>query len=99
MSSTFFNLGATWRWVANATPRPLYFRESNPVPNVQEAGCAPGPVWRVAENFASTSIRSPACPPRKESRNRLRHPGHHQSQYDFKSAEEKILKIAEVDIR
>ena len=22
-----FNLGATWGWVANATSRPLYFRE------------------------------------------------------------------------
>jgi hypothetical protein len=24
---SFFNLGARWRWVVNATPRPLYFRE------------------------------------------------------------------------
>jgi hypothetical protein len=85
------------RWVTNATSRPLYFRESNPLPNVQKAGWAP--VWRDAENFASTSIRSLDRPPRKELRNRLRYPSHHQSQYDFKSVEEKILKIAEVDVR
>jgi len=30
----FFNLGARWGWVVNATPRPL----EDPVPIVQEAG-------------------------------------------------------------
>jgi hypothetical protein len=30
----FFNFGARWEWVANATPRPLYTRERNPVPIV-----------------------------------------------------------------
>ena len=28
------NLGARWEWVANATPRPLYRREIDPVPIV-----------------------------------------------------------------
>jgi hypothetical protein len=41
---SFFNLGARWGWVVNATPRPLYARERDPVPIVQEAGWAPGPV-------------------------------------------------------
>jgi hypothetical protein len=85
--------------MANDTPRLFYFRESNSVPNVQKVGWAPVPVWRDAENFASTSIRSPDRPPCKESRNRLRYPGHHQPQEDFKNVEEKILKIPEVDIR
>jgi len=31
----------------------------NPVPIVQGARCAPGPVWTGAENFAHTGIRSP----------------------------------------
>jgi hypothetical protein len=31
---SFFNLGAGWGWVVNATPRPLYPRERNPVPTV-----------------------------------------------------------------
>ena len=36
----------------------------DPVPIVQEAGWAPGPVWTGAENLAPTGIRSsdrPAC--------------------------------------
>ena len=34
----------------------------NPVPIVQEAGWAPGPVWTGAENLASTGIRFPERP-------------------------------------
>jgi len=49
-------------WVVNATPRPLYPRERETVPNVQEAGCAPGPVWTGAENLAPTGIQTPDCP-------------------------------------
>jgi hypothetical protein len=48
----FFNLGARW-WVVNATPRSLYPRERDPVPIVEGAGWAPGPVRTVAENLAS----------------------------------------------
>jgi hypothetical protein len=32
----FFNLGARWRWVVNATPRPIYSRETDPISIVQE---------------------------------------------------------------
>ena len=39
------------RWVVNATPRPLYPRDRNPVPIVQD-GWDPGPVWTGAENLA-----------------------------------------------
>ena len=39
---TFFNLGDRWGWVVNATPRPLYPRERDPVAVVQEAGWVPG---------------------------------------------------------
>jgi hypothetical protein len=35
-----------------------------PVPIVQEAGWAPGPVWTGAENLASTATRSPGRPAR-----------------------------------
>jgi hypothetical protein len=35
-------------WVVNATPQPLYPREEDPVPIVQEAGRVPGPVWTGA---------------------------------------------------
>jgi hypothetical protein len=39
-------------WVVSATPRPLYRRERNTVPIVQEAGWAPEPVWKGADNPA-----------------------------------------------
>jgi hypothetical protein len=39
-------------------PRPLSTPGKNPVPIVQEAGLAPGPVWTGAENLASTGFRS-----------------------------------------
>ena len=44
----------------------------DPVPIVQEAGWAPGPVWTGAENLAPpTGIRFPDRPARSESLYRL----------------------------
>jgi hypothetical protein len=50
-----------------STPRPgpLYPREREPVPIVQETGWTPGPVWTRAENLAPTGIRSPDRPVRR----------------------------------
>jgi hypothetical protein len=46
-------------------PAALYPRE-DPVPIVQEAGWAPGPVWTGAENLAHTGFRPPDRPARTE---------------------------------
>jgi hypothetical protein len=62
LSLLFFNLGTRWGWVVNATPRPLYPRERDPVPIVQDAGWAPGPVWKGAKNLVPIGIRSPDRP-------------------------------------
>ena len=62
-------------WVVNAMPRPIYSRERDPVPTVQEVGWAPGPVWTGAVNLAPTGIRSPDLPTRSESLYRLCYPG------------------------
>ena len=35
----------------SVTPRPLFTSGKDPVPIVQEAGWAPGPVWTGAENL------------------------------------------------
>ena len=43
----------------------------HPVPSVQEAVWAPGPVWTVAENLAPTGIRFLERPTRSESQYRL----------------------------
>ena len=47
----------------------------DPVPSVQEAGWALGPVWTGAENLAPTGIRSPDRPARSESLYRLSYRG------------------------
>jgi hypothetical protein len=43
------NFGARLWWVVNAAPQPHYPRERVPVPIVQEAGWALGPVWTSKE--------------------------------------------------
>ena len=54
-------------------PAPFTLRK-DPVPIVQEAGCAPGPVWIGAENLTPTRIWSPDLPARSESLHWLRYP-------------------------
>ena len=62
-------------WVVYATHRPLYPRESEPVPIVQEAGWAPGSVWTSLNDLALTGISSPDSPARSQSLYRLIYPG------------------------
>jgi hypothetical protein len=51
-----------------SAPRPGRFTPGkDPVPIVQEAGWAPGPVWMCAKNLSSTGIRSPDRPARSQS--------------------------------
>jgi hypothetical protein len=50
--------------VVSNTPRPTLPPGKDPVPIVQEAGWAPGPVCTGGENLASTGIRSPDRPAR-----------------------------------
>jgi hypothetical protein len=49
---SFFNVGARWGWVINATPRSLNPQE-RPVLIVYEAECNPGSVQTGAERLAS----------------------------------------------
>jgi hypothetical protein len=48
----FHDHGTRRGWGVSVTPRPLFTHAKNPVPIVQEAGRAPGPVWTGTENFA-----------------------------------------------
>ena len=72
---SFFNLGAIW--CGSSTPPPGQFTrgERDLVPNVHEAGWAPGQICTAAENLTPTGIRSPVRPACTESLYRLRHPG------------------------
>jgi hypothetical protein len=63
---SFFNICARLGWVVNATPG-LFTLGSEPVPILQEAAWAPGPVWTGANNLAFTGIRFPDCQARSES--------------------------------
>ena len=72
----FLDHGTRRGWGVNVTPWPLFTLGKEPVPIVQEAGWAPGPVWTGAENLASTEIRSPDRPSRSQSLYRLRYPTH-----------------------
>jgi len=65
-------------WGVGITSRPLFTSGKDPVPIVQEAGWAPGPVWRGAENLTPTGIRSPDCPACSQSLYRLWCPAHNK---------------------
>jgi len=57
-------------------PQPLFTPGKDPVPIVQEAGWAPGPVWTGAGNLAPTGIRSPDLPTHSQLIYQLRYPAH-----------------------
>jgi hypothetical protein len=60
----------------SVTPRQLFTPGKDPVPIVQEAGWAPGPVSTDAENLAPTGIRCPDRPARSQSFYRLSYWAH-----------------------
>ena len=60
----------------SVTPRPHPTSGKDPVPIVQEAKWASGPVWTGAENLAPTGIRSPDRPAHRQPLYRLRYPAH-----------------------
>jgi len=66
-----FDLGTRRGWEVSVTPRPHLTPWKDPVPIVQEAGWASGPVWMGAENLAPTGIRSEDRPARRQSLYRL----------------------------
>ena len=63
-------------WGVSVTSRPLFAPGKDPVPIVQEAGWAPGPVWTGAENLTPTGIWSPDRPARSQSLYQLCYPAH-----------------------
>jgi len=72
----FLDHGTRRWWGVSSTPRPLFTPGRGPVPIIQEAGWAPGPVWTGAENLVPTGIRSPDRPAPSQSLYRLSYPAH-----------------------
>jgi hypothetical protein len=66
----FQDRGTRRRLVVSSTPRPLFTPWKDPVPILQEAGWAPGPVWTGGKS-RPTGIRSPDRPARSQSLYRL----------------------------
>ena len=66
----------------------------DPVPIVQEAGWAPGPVWTGAENLFPTGIRSPDSPARSQSLYRLTYPTHGRRRVTGKSTQQRGVEEA-----
>jgi hypothetical protein len=58
----------------SVTPRPFFTPGKDPVPILQEAWWAPGPVWTGSENLAPTGIRLPDRPACSQSLYRLSYP-------------------------
>ena len=73
----FLDHGTRRDWGVSVTPRPLLTPGKYPVPIVQDAGWAPGPVWTGAENLDPTWIRSLNRTARSQSLYRLRHLAQH----------------------
>ena len=75
----FLDHGTRRGWGFNVTLRPLFTPGKDPVPIVQEAGWATGPVWTGAENLAPRrdSIPGPSSPV-AQSLYRLSYPAHYE---------------------
>lgn len=58
------NSGARWRLVVSANPLPIYPRERDSLPIVQEAEWTSGPISIGLERFVPTSFRTPNLPAR-----------------------------------
>ena len=80
----FHDHGTRGGWGVSVTSRPLFTPGKDPVPIVQEAGWAPGPVWTGAENLAPSGIRSPDRPARSQALYRLSYPKSIMLRYEFK---------------
>ena len=62
-------------WVVSSTPRPHFTPRKDPVPILQEAGCAPGPVWTGGKSRPNRDS-IPDRPARSQSLYRLSYPTH-----------------------
>jgi len=78
----FHDRGTRRGWVVSSTPRPHFTHGKDPVPIVQEAEWAPGPVWtRGKSRPHRDSI--PDSPARSQSLYQLSYPTHQEWQSDL----------------
>ena len=80
----FYDRGTRRGWVVSSTPRPHFTPRKDPVPILQEAGWAPGPVWTDGKSRPHRDS-NPDRSARGQSLYRLSYPAH-------------LLRIREVKI-
>jgi len=71
----FHNHGTRRGWVVSSTPQPHFTPGKDPVPILQEAGWAPGPVWTGRKSRPHRDS-IPDCPARSQSLYWLSYPAH-----------------------
>jgi len=71
----FHDRGTRRGWVVSSTPRPLFTPGKDPVPILQEAGWAPGPVWTGGKSRPHRDS-IPDRPARSQSLYRLSYRAH-----------------------
>jgi len=71
----FHDRGTRSGWVVISTPRPHFTPRKEPVPILQEAGCAPGPVWMGRKSHTHRDL-IPDCPACSQSLYRLNYLTH-----------------------
>ena len=71
----FHDRGTRRGWVVSSTPRPHFTPWKDPVPILQEAGWAPGPVWTGGKSRPHRDS-IPDRPARSQSLYRLSYPAH-----------------------
>jgi len=78
----FHDRGTRSGWVVSSTPRPHFTPGKDPVPILQEAGWAPGPVWKGGKSRPHRDA-IPDRPARSQSLYRLSYPAHWDPRYTF----------------
>ena len=86
----FHDRGTRRGWVVSSTPRPHFTPGKDPVPTLQEAGWAPGPVWTGGISRPHRDS-IPNRPARSQLLYRLSYPAHIWSSANSKT--ENLLKL------
>ena len=71
----FHDHGTRRGWVVSSTPRPHFTPGKDPIPILQEAGWAPGPIWTDRKSRRHRDS-IPDCPARSQSLYRLSYSAH-----------------------
>ena len=94
----FHDHGTRRGWGVSVTPWPLFTPGKDPVPILQEAGWASGPVWTGVENLALHRDSIPDRPARSQSLYRLRYPAHTYTRGDPNNSRESLAAFYSISV-